>query len=45
MAVVLESLNDGYILVEHRNKFALGDELEILSSGENFNKHLKLMRY
>ena len=42
MAVVLESLNDGYILVEHRNKFALGDELEILSSGENFNKTFKV---
>lgn len=38
IAVVLESLNNGYILVEHRNKFLLGDELEILSSGENFNK-------
>lgn len=42
MAVVLESLNDGYILVEHRNKFALGDELEILSSGENYNKTFKV---
>lgn len=42
MAIVLESLNDGYILVEHRNKFALGDELEILSSGENFNKTFKV---
>ena len=38
IAVVLESLNNGYILVEHRNKFLLGEELEILSSGENFNK-------
>lgn len=38
IAVVLESLDNGYILVEHRNKFLLGDELEILSSGENFNK-------
>ena len=38
IAVVLESLENGYILVEHRNKFLLGDELEILSSGENFNK-------
>ena len=42
MAVVLETLNEGYILVEHRNKFALGDELEILSSGENFNKIFKV---
>ena len=38
IAVVLESLDNGYILVEHRNKFLLGDELEILSSGESFNK-------
>lgn len=38
IAVVLESLDNGYVLVEHRNKFLLGDELEILSSGENFNK-------
>lgn len=38
IAVVLESLDNDYILVEHRNKFLLGDELEILSSGENFNK-------
>ena len=38
IAVVLESLDNGYILVEHRNKFLLGEELEILSSGEDFNK-------
>lgn len=38
IAVVLESLDNGYILVEHRNKFLLGEELEILSNGENFNK-------
>ena len=38
IAVILESLDNGYVLVEHRNKFLLGDELEILSSGENFNK-------
>lgn len=40
MAVVIESLDDGYILVEHRNKFKVGDELEILSNGENFNKKI-----
>ena len=38
IAVVLETLDNGYILVEHRNKFLLGDELEILTNGENFNK-------
>ena len=38
IAVVLEFLDNGHVLVEHRNKFLLGDELEILSNGENFNK-------
>ncbi len=42
VAVVIESLDNGYILVEHRNKFKLGDSLEILSSGENFNKSFKV---
>ena len=42
IAVVLESTDDGYILVEHRNKFVLGDELEILSSNEHFNKTFKV---
>ena len=38
IAVVLEESKDGYVLVEHRNKFVLGDELEILSSNDSFNK-------
>ena len=42
VAVVIESLDKGYILVEHRNKFKLGDSLEILSNGENFNKSFKV---
>ena len=42
VAVVIESLDNGYILVEHRNKFKLGDCLEILSNGENFNKSFKV---
>ena len=42
VAVVIESLDNGYILVEHRNKFKLGDSLEILSNGENFNKSFKV---
>ena len=37
MALVLDS-EDGYITVEQRNKFSIGDELEILSPGEHFNK-------
>ena len=42
VAVVIESLDNGYILVEHRNKFKLGDSLEILSNGEHFNKSFKV---
>ena len=42
IAVVLESTKDGYVLVEHRNKFILGDELEILSSNDSFNKTFKV---
>ena len=38
IAVVLKQLDDNYILVEHRNKFKLNDELEILSNSDSFNK-------
>lgn len=38
IASVLEDNKDGYVLVEHRNKFKVGDELEILSPNETFNK-------
>ncbi len=38
IAVVLDSEIEGYIHVEHRNKFVIGDELEILSSNDAFNK-------
>jgi len=41
MAIVLEK-QDGKILVEQRNKFAIGDSLEILSPGSEFNKVLKI---
>ncbi len=41
MAIVLEKDN-GRILVEQRNKFAVGDTLEILSPSEEFNKTLKI---
>ncbi len=36
-AVVLEKVEDGY-LVEMRNRFKVGDKLEILSSGDDFGK-------
>ena len=42
IAVVLDSDIEGYIHIEHRNKFVLGDELEILSSNNAFNKKFKV---
>ncbi len=36
VAYVLE--NNGDVKVQHKNKFSVGDELEILSPDENFNK-------
>lgn len=42
IAVVVEDSKDGYCLVEHRNKFKLGEELEILSSTDSFRKMLTL---
>lgn len=41
MAIVLDNEKDK-ILVEQRNKFAVGDELEILSPNEVFNQKLKI---
>lgn len=41
MAIVQDAQN-GKILVEQRNKFSIGDELEILSPGEAFGKTLKV---
>lgn len=38
IAVVLDNFENNLLLVEHRNKFKLGDELEILSNDDNFNK-------
>lgn len=38
IAVVLEDAKDGKALIEQRNKFEVGDKLEILSPGNNFNK-------
>ena len=43
MAIVLEK-EDNRILVEQRNKFAIGDSLEILSPSDEFNKLLKIER-
>lgn len=36
--------DDGYAVVEMRNRFKAGDELEVLSPTENFNKKIKVER-
>ena len=39
IAMVLENTNEeGFTLIEQRNRFIVGDTLEILSPSENFNK-------
>ncbi len=38
VAMCVEDSKDGYAIVELRNKFLLGDEIEILSNGDSFNK-------
>lgn len=43
MAIVLETDN-GKILVQQRNKFAVGDELEILSPTNSFRKTIKVSK-
>lgn len=43
IAIVLEK-QDGKILVEQRNKFSVGDELEILSPSDVFNKKIKITK-
>jgi putative protease len=43
IALVVEDTNEeGYALIEHRNKFLKGDELEILSSSDTFNQTIVL---
>ena len=38
VASVIESHNGEYAVVEMRNRFMIGDKLEVLSPSENFNK-------
>lgn len=40
-AMVLDS-GDGYALIEMRNRFKVGDTLEVLSPTDNFNKIIKI---
>ncbi|MGI5842361.1 MAG: peptidase U32 family protein [Christensenellales bacterium] len=42
VALVLQDAENGYCLVEQRNRFKLGDELEVLSPDENFNQIIKV---
>lgn len=38
IAVVKNDAKDGFVLVEMRNQFKIGDELEVLSPNDTFNK-------
>ena len=38
IANVVEDASNGYVKVEQRNRFKVGEELEILSPSNNFNK-------
>ncbi len=40
MAWVVGEYNEGRVLIEQRNRFKVGDELEVLSPDENFNKKI-----
>lgn len=42
IAKVVEDAKDGKVKVEMRNRFKVGDELEILSSDDNFLKTIKI---
>ncbi|MDD3862753.1 MAG: U32 family peptidase [Clostridia bacterium] len=40
IAIVLEDAKDGFVKLEQRNRFKVGDTLEVLSPDENFNKKI-----
>lgn len=40
VAIVIEDAYQGKVLVEQRNKFSVGDELEVLSPNDTFNKKI-----
>ena len=42
MAIVLEDNKNGEVVIEQRNKFVVGDVLEVLSPSETFNKQIKV---
>jgi len=40
MAIVKKDACDGYVTIEQRNRFKIGDELEVLSPSDTFNKKI-----
>lgn len=42
VALVKEKAQDGKVLIEMRNKFVVGDTLEVLSTTDTFNKAIKI---
>ncbi len=44
MAIVLEDAKDGKVLIEQRNRFKIGDELEVLSPADTFENKIKVTK-
>lgn len=42
MAIVRDNWKDGYVLIEQRNRFKVGDILEVLSPNETFNFQIEV---
>ena len=42
IAVVLENTCNGFVKIQMRNRFKVGDVLEVLSPNDNFNKKIKV---
>ena len=42
MAIVKADYDNGKVLIEQRNRFKVGDELEVLSPNDTFNKIIKI---
>jgi len=40
VAIILEDAKDGFVKLEQRNRFKVGDTLEVLSPDKNFNKQI-----
>ena len=44
MAIVTQNQKDGEVEIEQRNKFVIGDTLEVLSPNDTFNKQIKVKK-